>query len=307
MCTYIRTYIYFFPLQNIEEAEQRSLLHRPQDLLFIIYLIPAFSFCVLRGLVRTTATQNIIFIPPRLLSYSNSLVYRLFWTAPASGPGTICTIMSRTWKTRQPILGCRYICLLLPHSASLNKPLMQTHLLVRCWWACCIQHRTTLLHFMDWWCRDVNGCQTWLLCTQEHWHRYVCTDQKESVNNQINEACHDDTSMFCDQKHVAKSLRLYSVASLWPSSCAAPSHRQRCRNRWSPNWCCIHHLFTSKDGNSVKWWESTKCTNQLSTIRSNYCVWAAGWSVIHWWHKGRCWLQTRRNGGIAHNQLLTRL
>lgn len=211
MYVYIYTYIHiFFSLQNIEEAEQRSLLHRPQDLLFIIYLIPAFGFCVFRGLVRTTATQNIMFIPPRLLFYSNSLVYRLFWTAPASGPRTICTIMSRTWKTHRPILGCRYICLLLPHSASLNKPLMQTHLLVRCWWACCIQHRTTLLHFMDWWCRDVNGCQTWLLCTQEHWHRYVCTDQKGSVNNQINEACHDDTSMFCDQKwacgQVSKTL-----------------------------------------------------------------------------------------------------
>lgn len=164
----------FFPLQNVKEAEQRSLLHRPQDLLFVIYLIPAFAFCVFRGLVRTKATQNIIFIPP-ILSYSNSLEYRLLWTVPASGPRTIRTIMSLTWKTHRPILGCRYVCLHLPHSASLNKHLMQIFfLLIRCWWACCIQRRTTLLHFMDWWCRDVNGCQTWLLCTQEHWHRYVC-------------------------------------------------------------------------------------------------------------------------------------
>lgn len=83
-----------FSLQNMEEAEKRSLLHRPQDLLFVIYLIPAFAFCVFRGLVRTTATQNIIFIPPMLLPYS--LVHRLFWTGPASGPRTIRTIMSLT-------------------------------------------------------------------------------------------------------------------------------------------------------------------------------------------------------------------
>ena len=38
--------------QNIPVAERRSLLRRPQDLLFIIYLIPAFAFCVFRGLVR---------------------------------------------------------------------------------------------------------------------------------------------------------------------------------------------------------------------------------------------------------------
>lgn len=38
--------------QNIPAAERRSLLRRPQDLLFIIYLIPAFAFCVFRGLVR---------------------------------------------------------------------------------------------------------------------------------------------------------------------------------------------------------------------------------------------------------------
>ncbi|XP_036950137.1 transmembrane 6 superfamily member 1-like isoform X1 [Acanthopagrus latus] len=38
-------------LTNIPAAERRSLLRRPQDLLFIIYLIPAFAFCVFRGLI----------------------------------------------------------------------------------------------------------------------------------------------------------------------------------------------------------------------------------------------------------------
>ncbi|XP_074475898.1 transmembrane 6 superfamily member 1-like [Sebastes fasciatus] len=36
---------------SIQEAERKGLLHRPLDLLFIIYLIPAFAFCVFRGLV----------------------------------------------------------------------------------------------------------------------------------------------------------------------------------------------------------------------------------------------------------------
>lgn len=36
---------------ELAEAEQKSLLHRPLDLLFIIYLVPAFAFCVFRGLV----------------------------------------------------------------------------------------------------------------------------------------------------------------------------------------------------------------------------------------------------------------
>ncbi|KAM7015147.1 transmembrane 6 superfamily member 1-like [Tautogolabrus adspersus] len=38
-------------LTNIRDAERKSLLHRPLDLLFIIYLIPAFAFCVFRGLI----------------------------------------------------------------------------------------------------------------------------------------------------------------------------------------------------------------------------------------------------------------
>ncbi|XP_076587597.1 transmembrane 6 superfamily member 1-like isoform X1 [Chaetodon auriga] len=36
---------------SIQEAGRKSLLHRPLDLLFIIYLIPAFAFCVFRGLI----------------------------------------------------------------------------------------------------------------------------------------------------------------------------------------------------------------------------------------------------------------
>ncbi|XP_042345368.1 transmembrane 6 superfamily member 1-like isoform X1 [Plectropomus leopardus] len=38
-------------VQNIQEADRKSLLQRPLDLLFVIYLIPAFAFCVFRGLV----------------------------------------------------------------------------------------------------------------------------------------------------------------------------------------------------------------------------------------------------------------
>ncbi|XP_037339653.2 transmembrane 6 superfamily member 1-like isoform X2 [Pungitius pungitius] len=38
-------------LSSVQEAERKSLLHRPLDLLFIIYLIPAFAFCIFRGLI----------------------------------------------------------------------------------------------------------------------------------------------------------------------------------------------------------------------------------------------------------------
>lgn len=38
--------------QNIQGPQRSNVLHRPLDLLFIIYLIPAFVFCVFRGLVR---------------------------------------------------------------------------------------------------------------------------------------------------------------------------------------------------------------------------------------------------------------
>ncbi|KAG8001281.1 Transmembrane 6 superfamily member 1 [Nibea albiflora] len=37
--------------KSIQDAERKSLLHRPLDLLFVIYLIPAFAFCVFRGLI----------------------------------------------------------------------------------------------------------------------------------------------------------------------------------------------------------------------------------------------------------------
>ncbi|XP_038556492.1 transmembrane 6 superfamily member 1-like [Micropterus salmoides] len=36
---------------SMQEAEGKSLRQRPLDLLFIIYLIPAFAFCVFRGLI----------------------------------------------------------------------------------------------------------------------------------------------------------------------------------------------------------------------------------------------------------------
>ncbi|XP_041645509.1 transmembrane 6 superfamily member 1-like [Cheilinus undulatus] len=38
-------------LTSIQETERNSLIYRPLDLLFIIYLIPAFAFCVFRGLI----------------------------------------------------------------------------------------------------------------------------------------------------------------------------------------------------------------------------------------------------------------
>ncbi|XP_029954083.1 transmembrane 6 superfamily member 1 isoform X1 [Salarias fasciatus] len=38
-------------LPNIRDAQETKLLNRPMDLLFILYLVPAFSFCVFRGLV----------------------------------------------------------------------------------------------------------------------------------------------------------------------------------------------------------------------------------------------------------------
>uniref|UniRef100_A0A3Q3XKT3 Transmembrane 6 superfamily member 1 n=1 Tax=Mola mola TaxID=94237 RepID=A0A3Q3XKT3_MOLML len=41
----------FILSQSIQEAGKKSLLHRPLDLLFFIYLVPAFAFCVFRGLI----------------------------------------------------------------------------------------------------------------------------------------------------------------------------------------------------------------------------------------------------------------
>ncbi|XP_038139116.1 transmembrane 6 superfamily member 1-like [Cyprinodon tularosa] len=38
-------------LPSSQEAQRANLLQRPMDLLFIVYLIPAFAFCVFRGLV----------------------------------------------------------------------------------------------------------------------------------------------------------------------------------------------------------------------------------------------------------------
>lgn len=71
MCFEVYLEHHIFPFQNIE-AEQRSLLHRPLDLLFVIYLIPAFAFCVFRGLVTTTI-YNIHLYTHHLL-----LLFKLF-------------------------------------------------------------------------------------------------------------------------------------------------------------------------------------------------------------------------------------
>ncbi|XP_056135018.1 transmembrane 6 superfamily member 1-like [Lampris incognitus] len=38
-------------LTSIQKAQRKSLIYRPLDLLFIIYLIPAAAFCIFRGLV----------------------------------------------------------------------------------------------------------------------------------------------------------------------------------------------------------------------------------------------------------------
>ncbi|CAB1454726.1 unnamed protein product [Pleuronectes platessa] len=43
---------------NLQEAQRKSLLHRPLDLLFVIYLIPAGAFCVFRGLVALDCSSK---------------------------------------------------------------------------------------------------------------------------------------------------------------------------------------------------------------------------------------------------------
>ncbi|XP_062249122.1 transmembrane 6 superfamily member 1-like isoform X2 [Platichthys flesus] len=43
---------------NIKDAQRKSLRHRPLDLLFIIYLLPAGAFCVFRGLVALDCSSN---------------------------------------------------------------------------------------------------------------------------------------------------------------------------------------------------------------------------------------------------------
>ncbi|XP_026233318.1 transmembrane 6 superfamily member 1 isoform X1 [Anabas testudineus] len=45
-------------IQLTSIQERKHLLHRPLDLLFIIYLIPAFAFCVFRGLVALDCSSK---------------------------------------------------------------------------------------------------------------------------------------------------------------------------------------------------------------------------------------------------------
>ncbi|XP_050930546.1 transmembrane 6 superfamily member 1 isoform X1 [Lates calcarifer] len=45
-------------LTSVQETKRKSLLHRPLDLLFIIYLIPALAFCVFRGLVALDCSSK---------------------------------------------------------------------------------------------------------------------------------------------------------------------------------------------------------------------------------------------------------
>ncbi|XP_077374777.1 transmembrane 6 superfamily member 1-like isoform X2 [Festucalex cinctus] len=46
-------------LTNIQEAPRMTLFHRPLDLCFIIYLIPAMTFCVFRGLVALDCSNTL--------------------------------------------------------------------------------------------------------------------------------------------------------------------------------------------------------------------------------------------------------
>ncbi|KAM9765838.1 transmembrane 6 superfamily member 1-like [Menidia menidia] len=43
---------------NTQEDQRKGLLHRPLDVLFIIYLIPALGFCVFRGLVALDCSSK---------------------------------------------------------------------------------------------------------------------------------------------------------------------------------------------------------------------------------------------------------
>lgn len=45
-------------ITNIQEPLRAGLLHRPLDLLFIIYLIPALAFCIFRGLVALDCSSK---------------------------------------------------------------------------------------------------------------------------------------------------------------------------------------------------------------------------------------------------------
>lgn len=44
--------------QSNKETERKSLIRRPVDLFFVIYLILAFLFCLFRGLVRNHRQNN---------------------------------------------------------------------------------------------------------------------------------------------------------------------------------------------------------------------------------------------------------
>nr|XP_054588330.1 transmembrane 6 superfamily member 1 isoform X2 [Nothobranchius furzeri] len=46
------------PITKIQEAKRTNLFHRPLDLLFVIYLILALTFCVFRGLVALDCSSK---------------------------------------------------------------------------------------------------------------------------------------------------------------------------------------------------------------------------------------------------------
>lgn len=88
-------------------------------------------------------------------------LHTTLWTLP-EGP---FSISQSAGKNRTPKLQC--------WKCPLTKKWNFVNVLIRCWWVCCTLDRTTSLRSMAWWSLAVSGCQTWLLCTQEQWHRLV--------------------------------------------------------------------------------------------------------------------------------------
>lgn len=126
--------------------------------------------------------EILLFTLLKFLFMSRSLCFRWFWIVPAGFVEIIPSCMNLTWRTRQPILESRWQWRRPnTHTCSLCffkfffffYQIHDLHsCLVRCWWPCCTQARTTSLLCMDSWSLDVSGCQIWHSFTQEHWLRY---------------------------------------------------------------------------------------------------------------------------------------
>ncbi|XP_016888151.1 transmembrane 6 superfamily member 1 isoform X2 [Cynoglossus semilaevis] len=63
-------------LNGVQEVQRKSLHHRPLDLLFVVYLVPALVFCVFRGLVRK----------PRWFCRDYSQLYEPYLKDPSAYP-----------------------------------------------------------------------------------------------------------------------------------------------------------------------------------------------------------------------------